>query len=213
MAEERSTVPTPEYDLGRVVTFTDGVFAIAITLLVLGLSIPAGHPGELDQNLRDEHNALIAYIITFVVVGRVWIVHHQFVGALRRFDGPLIWLTLLYLSFIAVLPFTSELIGNYGSHWEASTIYAASLAGVLFSFSAGTIYAYRRDLVHVEYRPFIARRACPGSLTIAVCFLASIPIAYYANSSNIWIIWAIAAAIPARWGRHLARPLLGGSGE
>ena len=96
-----------EIEFSRVVAFSDGVFAIAITLLVLALEIPAG-VDDLGQALRDRGDEFFAYGLSFAVMASLWIDHHRFFGALERFDGRLMALNLLYLAFVALVPFTSE---------------------------------------------------------------------------------------------------------
>ena len=120
-------------DFARVVAFTDGVFAIAITLLVLGLDMPGGQD-NLSELLRAQESNLVAYALSFIVIGRLWLIHHSFVGGLRRFDTWLIHLTLFYLAWICLIPFTSELLGNYGGHVEAVVIYAVAIIGVTLTF-------------------------------------------------------------------------------
>ena len=111
----RYATPSREYaetEFNRVVAFSDGVFAIAITLLVLTLEIPGG-VDDLGQELRDRAEEFFAYGLSFAVLGKFWITHHSFFGSLARFDARLMVLNLLYLAFIALVPFTSDLLGDY----------------------------------------------------------------------------------------------------
>ena len=88
-----------EIEFSRIVAFSDGVFAIAITLLVLGLDIscvPSPRPDRPDA-IRDQWDNFLAFAISFAVIGRFWIVHHRFFGEVKAFDGRLLSLNLLYL--------------------------------------------------------------------------------------------------------------------
>src|SRR4051794_10699289 len=85
-----------EVEFNRIVAFSDGVFAIAITLLVLGLTVPSGVQ-NLTETLLDNEGDFLAYAISFAVLGRYWLAHHRFFSALERFDGVLMALKLFYL--------------------------------------------------------------------------------------------------------------------
>lgn len=87
-----------EIEFGRIVAFSDGVFAIAITLLVLNLNIETGlTEGQIDNALWAQREFFLAYAISFAVIGRFWLVHHRFFSEVEAFDGRLIGLNLLYL--------------------------------------------------------------------------------------------------------------------
>jgi uncharacterized membrane protein len=174
-------------EFSRIVAFSDGVFAIAITLLVLGLLIPEGQ-SELTQVLLNQDADLIAYGISFAVIGRLWISHHRFFATLERFDAALMGLNLLYLAFLVLVPFTSQVLGDYGSETAAVVLYAFNLACVSLTFQAQIIYAYRRDLVWPEARE-TERLAGPANFLVATVFLVSIPVAFLSTTvaTVMWI--------------------------
>src|SRR4029078_11787527 len=96
-----------EVEFNRIVAFSDGVFAIAITLLVLALTFPP-HLSHLRRALLNNQDDFIAYAISFAVLGRYWLAHHRFFSSLERFDGRPMALNLLYLPCLPVVPFTSQ---------------------------------------------------------------------------------------------------------
>ena len=104
-------------EFSRVLAFSDVVFAIAMTLLVVGIALPTisdvDSVSELADALGDQEAAFISFFISFAVIGRSWMAHHQFVARLRAIDGGLISINLVYLAFIAFLPFPTDLIGTY----------------------------------------------------------------------------------------------------
>lgn len=125
-------------DLSRILAFTDGVFAIAITLLVLQIEVPAGLTGnsnlisELDNLLPD----LFAFAISFAVIGMYWIHHHRLMRMVREYDRHLMVMTMLYLAWIVLLPFSSQLIGEYGTKFSLSMVfYIVNLALVAVAYS------------------------------------------------------------------------------
>lgn len=110
-----------EIEFGRIVAFSDGVFSIAITLLVLNLGIEKGlSGGAVDEALWGLREDLLAFAISFAVIGRFWVVHHRFFGEVEAFDGRLIVLNLLYLAWIVLIPFSSEVLGEYGGETAGS---------------------------------------------------------------------------------------------
>ena len=123
-------------DLSRILAFTDGVFAIAITLLVLQIEVPAGLASNSDflNELDDMLPDLFAFAISFVVIGIYWINHHRLMRMVSEYDHSLMQVTMLYLFWVVLLPFSSQLIGEYASDVTLSTVfYIVNLALVALS--------------------------------------------------------------------------------
>jgi uncharacterized membrane protein len=185
-------------EFSRIVAFSDGVFAIAITLLVLGLEVPSHlHGKELSEALWDQRQNLFAYAISFAVIGRFWIIHHRFFAEVTGFDGRLLALNLFYLAWIVLIPFSSKVLGDHGGETAAIVLYAANLAGVVLVGLLMFRHAHRSGLSRAE--PSQARDIRRRSLIIAAVFLASIPVA---------LVDATAAQFV--WLCLLLEPLLGG---
>lgn len=166
-----------EVEFSRIVAFSDGVFAIAITLLVLQLEVPEhASGGRLWPELWAQRQDVFAYAISFAVVGRFWLVHHRFFGEVVRFDNRLISLNLFYLAWIVLMPFSSDVLGDHGGTEAAVVLYAANLVGVILVGSLLFAYAHRNGLTRTS--PEEVRANQRRSLTIAAFFLASIPIAF-----------------------------------
>jgi uncharacterized membrane protein len=179
----------------RTIAFSDGVFAIAITLLVLSIDIPKLGRGEsLDHALSNLGDNVVSYFIGFAVIGLFWVGHHYFFDSLRGFDGRLLWLNLLYLSFIGLLPFSTALLGDYGNDPTALTAYAINvgLAGLADALMMGV--AVRANLLEpakqASGREMIARNLIPPAV-----FFASIPLAY-ADTDLAKYSWLLIAVIP-----------------
>jgi uncharacterized membrane protein len=121
-----------EVEFSRIVAFSDGVFSIAITLLVLGITIDPGLPHDkLAHALWEEREAVLAYAISFAVIARFWIVHHSFFSEVKAFDSRLIGLNMLYLGFLVLIPFSSQVLGEYGGQLPAVVVYSANLTAVV----------------------------------------------------------------------------------
>jgi uncharacterized membrane protein len=176
-------------EFSRIVAFSDGVFAIAITLLVLALDVPE-HANDLTRVLENQEGDLFAYALSFAVLGRWWLGHHRFFGSLERFDGPLMGLNLFYLAWIALVPFSSEVLGDYGDETAGVVLYAANMAGVALAFSAQLVYAYRRGLMKPELRGVERRFAAPATFVAGGVFLASIPVAFLSPLAAV-LMWLL----------------------
>jgi uncharacterized membrane protein len=166
-----------EVEFNRIVAFSDGVFAIAMTLLVLGLTIPSG-VSDLTRALLDDQGDFLAYAISFAVLARYWLAHHRFFSALERFDRRLMTLNLFYLAWIALVPFSSQVLGDYGDKTDAVVLYAINMILVSGSFYLQVVYAYQRELFRAEAREFERRYNGPLSLVRVGVFTASIPVAF-----------------------------------
>ena len=179
--------------LARIVAFSDGVFAVAITLLVLAIDAPklsdeqAKH--ELGDKLWNTSGQVAVYFFTFALIGLFWIGHHRFFGEVRDFDTGLMALNLLYLALIAFLPFPSSVYGDHADV-EAAVIFFALSMGVIGLVDALMLwYAASRDLLK---RRFMAewRSSLWRNLVVPAVFFGSIPIALVAPTVAPWT-WLI----------------------
>ncbi len=212
----RRTYGRDSVEFARALTFTDGLFAIAMTLLVVSLAVPtlSDHDsvGELADKLSDDSATFISFAISFAVIGRYWFAHHTFFSALARMDRGLIGLNLLYLAFIAFLPFPTALLGAYFENPLSITIYAVNVAivsgmeVVLFS------HAYRHDLLERKLPRDVFRYGAAMSLAPVLFFLISIPVAFLDTTvaACCWFLGIPLAAIAQRWKPEGADELLMG---
>lgn len=174
-----------EIEFARIVAFSDGVFAIAITLLVLNLDIPKHiNAGDLTDALWDQREHFIAYALSFAVIGRFWINHHRFFGDVTGFDGKLLGLNLFYLAWIVLIPFSSKVIGEHGTETAALVLYAINIAAVVLVGMWMFSDARRSGLSSVDDDD--AEEFRRRSLMIAGVFLASIPLALIDGRIVIW---------------------------
>jgi len=177
-ASPRNTSQSVEF--GRVVSFTDGIFAIAITLLVLNFDVPEvpGAPAaQVDDYLETLGGDVLAYLLTFAVVGRLWLVHHRLFATLESFDSRLMVLNLAYLSMIALMPFPAELLGDYGDQHLPVVIYASVLGTAAGLNWVMARHAVRAGLVEAQHRETTASWGSRRFAFIPAVFLLSIPVA------------------------------------
>lgn len=168
-----------EVEFSRIVAFSDGVFAIAITLLVLNLSVPEHIPGDdLNDVLWGQRQDLLAYVISFAVIGRFWILHRRFFASVVGFDARLLGLNLFYLGWIALLPFSSQVLGDHGGDSAAIVLYAINLSGAILVGMLMSADARRDGLSKMPEEE--AREGRRRAVAISAVFLASVPVALVA---------------------------------
>ncbi len=203
-------------EFARVLTFSDGLFAIAMTLLVVGIEVPdipdTDSVSELADSLNDLSGSFISFFISFAVIGRYWLAHHQFFSGLKRMDQGLIVLNVVYLCFVAFLPFPTALLGNFFGNPLSITIYAVAVA--LVSGMEVVMYrrAQRHDLLERHLPDDVYRWGAMLSLSPVVFFLASIPVAFLDTSVAVcvWLLGLPFQLIANRWKPEGADELLGG---
>jgi uncharacterized membrane protein len=168
-----------EVEFSRIVAFSDGVFSIAITLLVLNLSLHNEHlvtDHEVWTALGDQRENLVAYAISFAVIARFWLNHHRFFGEVTAFDGRLIGLNMLYLALVVLIPFSSEVLGEYGGRTPSVVVYAVNLAAVVIVGFLMIADARQAGLTTIDDRT--QREGTVRAFFIASVFLLSIPLAF-----------------------------------
>jgi uncharacterized membrane protein len=182
-------------ELDRIVTFSDGVFAIAITLLVLNIEtpeIPANLVAEeLPGRLLDLWPKFLSYVISFLVILTYWIVHHSIFSAIKGYDRKLIWLNSLFLMCVAFLPFPASLFGEYGEQPLVVAIYAGSLAITRLLLTAVWWYASSgRRLVDRDLDANMIKAYRIRGLAIPLIFLLSIFISFFSVSAAVysWVL-------------------------
>ncbi len=148
----------------RTEAFSDGVFAIAATLLVLELKVPEVEPGGLADALLENWPSYATYVVSFLVIGIIWVNHHAVMERIRKVNRPLLFLNLVFLMAVALIPFPTALLADYlqAGHDErlAAAIYGGSMT--LMGATFGSIWAYAvlsNDLLHEGVDPVRARRS------------------------------------------------------
>lgn len=177
-------------DLSRIFAFTDGVYAIAITLLVLQIEVPAGvtDNASLWEGISDEGPDLLAFAISFAVIGMNWVGAHRFMRTVAEYDRGLMMLTLLSLFWIVLIPFTSQVLGEYGSSAPLSVVlYIVNMVMVVLVTALMQRHVLRAGLGKPEYA-WDTELSFKSSLFTAAVFAATIPFGYLLGSW-VFILW------------------------
>lgn len=165
---------------GRLEAFSDGVFAIAVTLLVLELSVPP--PGkDLQHALLQEWPAYLAYLVSFAFIGGTWIAHSTLTRFVRAVDAAWMRLNLLLLLLVSFLPFTTSLLATHLNQTDARTVstifglnltLAIGMVSVLVTYSARTPELAAHDVADTELAAFARERRRAVVLQAAATLLA-----------------------------------------
>lgn len=182
------------YDRGtqgfeRVVLFSDAVYAISLTLIGVQLVVPAlnGLTGSssVGEVISEGLSNSFAYAFTFIWVAFYWKANHRFTLTLRRMDSPYIWAVLVYLAFIALLPFPAAVLGE---EWDPQAlafffVYMAILSGLETVLG---LIAIRNDLLVRKISAATKRQRVLRSLSPVIAALISAPLCFVTAYGN-WI--------------------------
>jgi uncharacterized membrane protein len=178
--------------MGRILALSDGVFAIAITLLIIEIAVPPATDGHLARALLGLWPRYLAYLLSFLVIARFWVTHHEAFRLIGRYDGRLVWLNLILLLFVAFLPFPTAVLGAHVRSPVAAPLYAISVGLAAASSAACWWYASGRGrLLRPEARGKQVRALRARGLSAPVFFALTIPVAVFAPYAAE-ILWVLA---------------------
>ncbi len=185
-------------DRSRLEAFSDGVFAVAITLLALNLTVagPGGHL-SLADHLHEKWPAFLAYLISFFMIGIVWVNHHVLVRSIVKVDRVLLFLNLVLLLFVVLIPFATGTVADYFSRHDWNTRVAMMLYGGVFlgmSVGFGTIFEWTLHGQRV-HQPLPPERHWPARVRFVgggLVYVAAIVIALFNDVASFVLIAAVA---------------------
>lgn len=196
----------------RIEAFSDGVFAVAITLLVLNLQVPQIAASvvsrELVPKLFELWPKLLIYALSFVIVGIYWVAHHNTFHYIKRSDRNLLWLNILLLMCIVFLPFPTALLGQYPEQRVSVIIYAGTLVITGLVLQLLWWYATSRcRLVDRNIDPRLVQRATRRNLTAPLIYLLAIGISLFSVPASLvlFILVPVYYIFPGRIDRHWAQ--------
>jgi uncharacterized membrane protein len=199
--ERRYARQSPAVEFDRVVNFSDAIFAIAMTLLVVGIGVPAATDADFERALGDKVPEIISFFVSFVVIGYYWLAHHRFFSQLVAVEQGLIMLNLVYLAAIAFVPFPTALVGKYEQFSITVVIYALTLGAASLLETAMFARAQHQHLFRKELPRDVYRWGMVASLLPVVAFAISIPIAFADPTLALctWLIVWPAEYLADRW--------------
>ncbi len=195
-------------DKARLEAFSDGVFAIAITLLVLDLHVPDVGSGSLANALGHQWPADVSYVVSFVTIGIIWVNHHNLMRHLDHCDRGLLLLNVLFLMTVAVLPYPTALVSHYARTPNATTAalaYGGTMVAMALLFNALWHHSIRGGLLVAGADPREVSGITRSYLVGPVLYLAGTLMALVSADASLVIFALIAAfyvASSSLWGRR-----------
>ena len=168
-----------EFQLERMILFSDAVFAIAITLLVIEIKVPELHGAEItEKNVLSKLAHLIpkfiGFLVSFLLIGQYWIVHHRMFSYVINFNERLIWLNMLFLLCIVLMPFSTGFYSEYVIHKITSPIifYTSNIALLgITNFMMWKYISNPQRKITEHLRPEVAKYFSLRALTVPVIFI------------------------------------------
>jgi uncharacterized membrane protein len=186
-------------DLGRLIALIDGVYAVAMTLLILDLKLPSG-TNDLVSALGQMLPGFLVYLIAFASIAGYWTIHNGYFRYISHGDGWLILLSLINLLFVTLYPVTASIVGAHPLEPLATVCLSAN--SLLYCISSWAIWSHaasNRQLLAAEddYRPF--QRVARIMLLVAIGLALAIPLAFL-SVYLAYADWILCAPIAALWG-------------
>jgi uncharacterized membrane protein len=194
-------------DRSRLEAFSDGVFAVAITLLALNLTVAGPGHGTLASQLGSRWPAFVAYLISFFTIGIIWVNHHVLIKSIKTVDRMLLFLNLVLLLFVVLIPFSTATAADYlpKDDWDARVamaLYAGVFVGMSIGFGGIFEWTLHGDRVYQPVPPgrhWVARiRFVGGALVYVVAVVVALFNAYAAFAlTGLIAVYYIAERTPA----------------
>jgi uncharacterized membrane protein len=193
MSQVKKGVSVAVFAPNRLEALIDGVFAIVMTLLVLDITIPEiAQPSlqaELPRRLLELWPKLYSYSLSFIVLGLLWSFHHRSFHYIKRSDNGLIWLNIIFLMFIALIPFSTSLIGEYRIERFPIAIYASNI--LLATVMRVIIWTYatgKYRLVDRDINPRLVKSDKLRAIGICLTFMLVIGISFISAAAAMTLL-------------------------
>ena len=178
-------------DTGRIEYFSDAVIAIAMTLLVLDIHVEVKAGENVFEAVGRDWEQFFAYALSFLVIGINWMFHHRRFRVIVRYDTTLVWLNLVFLLFIALVPFPTSLLADRAPNPQVITLYAGMVAILGLLGAATWSYAYRAGLMSETIDRPLFLYILGNNLVSPLVFGLSIPLAYVLQALDVDPAWAM----------------------
>jgi uncharacterized membrane protein len=185
-------------DRGRLEAFSDGVFAVAITLLALGLTVAGpGHGTSLAHQLGHAWPAFVAYVVSFFTVGIIWVNHHALVSNIVTVNRTLMFLNLVLLLFVVMVPFATNTAADYLASGGfdarvAVAVYGAVLTGMSLGFASMFEWSLREGHTRTELPRDQRWRARRRFVSGGLVYMAVIGLAFASAPAAFGLAGAVA---------------------
>jgi uncharacterized membrane protein len=177
----------------RIEALSDGVFSITMTLLVLKLEVPEHQHSneEMLRQLLGLRPQFLTYVVTFLIAGGFWFLHHLTFHYIRHVNPFLVWVNLLFLMFVSLLPFSAGLMGHLLMHPVSQLFYFGNMLAIALLLNLHWRYARRKDLLVETASPeadFLGARVAITALMFGVCMITAVLSPEY-SWAPLWLLF------------------------
>lgn len=176
----------------RIATLADSVFAIVMTLMVLGIDMPQVSHDALQDRLVGEvlrvWPRMGAFIVSFLVLGIYWVGHHTQFHFMRGVNRPVLWINIVFFMFVSMVPFSTQLVGHYGTEGIALWVYAANLILISLVLYAHWRYVSWAGLLREGTDPGLVRAAGRRILIGPSIYVAAIGVSFFSARLALLVI-------------------------
>jgi TMEM175 potassium channel family protein len=193
----------------RIETLSDGIFAIAMTILVLELHVPVlSHSADLGHALAVLWPKLAGYAISFILLGTLWVGHHFQFHYIRRADRALLWINLVFLMCVSYLPFCAGVLGSYHHEPVAVRMYGATLLAAGIALYGHWVYATRGRRLTSDRLEQSVVRSIGNRILLGLCaYTAAVLVSFVSTQASLALFAAtpLGYLIPSHVDRHVGR--------
>jgi uncharacterized membrane protein len=198
-SEKKKNSGSFEIGKSRIESFSDGVLAIIITLMILNVKVPditGDTPGSNAwKDLALAFPQLVAYVLSFILLGVYWVNHHHFFHALKTTDRTILWWNLNLLFWLSLIPLPTYLLAQHPFRAEATALYSFHVLAASVSFILMGQYARKKNLMHHNLSKRRRRKlSFMNRLSMALYFIS-----IFAGYFSVYISYAIFIIVPAMY--------------
>jgi len=189
--------PVPEgFGKNRIEALADGIFSVAMTLLVLEIKLPAAESlpthADLLHRLLSLESSLTIYVISFLMLGMFWVSHHYQFHFVQRTSRALLWINLLILLCTTTIPFSTALLGQHADLWLPFLIYTVNLLLLIFFLHIHIDYLARHpELASSSLTPEVVRAFKVRQLLFATVPVLSAVVAFYSSRIALYLYFLL----------------------
>lgn len=195
---ERPLYQRDSVEFNRVVALTDGIYAVAMTLLVVSVGIPRVEPDQLVDALLSVHGEILTFFISVALLAFLWLSNHHFVRHLKAVDPVYAGINVIYLTLIAFLPLPTGLLDRYSGEPVTVVLYTSTLLLICLMELALFAWAYRANLFSSKPPERVVRYSVLITLIPTLVFALAIPVGLLSSPTYALAIWVL-LAFPLRF--------------
>jgi len=189
MPMHQHEIPALKIPTGRIETLTDGIFAIAMTLLVLSIAVPTLQapitPAAFSAYVTSILPQIFIYVVSFILLAVFWMNHHIFY-IIKHSNTTLLWINILWLMSIAIVPFSTSIIGKYGEFQLAQLIFDFNMLIIGLLWYANWYYAWKKGFVAEKVLPY-ADHIRRSNLALPVLAIIAIMVSFISPAGSFLV--------------------------